>query len=251
LQANQRSFRRKSLEPLYFYHTNMSNRNTAEAHPSDGTDPGTGSSGRIYKMKLRDSPTSVKIPEHLDDTNWGVWRQHMTQSLKYYRVEGYLYGIPMRPNDSEDTDDLENWEHNDSFVQTVITMNIASSEMAHISRCDTAAAMWSSLQAVHESSGHLTAMIMKHNLLQTHAKEGDNIAKHLAQMKVNWEQICQIGSKRTIIDDASFKEIISISLPSSWDTFTEPYIGGEEGVDDPNSKGLIKSQKFIGLIKQE
>jgi gag-polypeptide of LTR copia-type len=229
----------------------MSNKNTPDANQSDGNDPVADNIEHIYKMKTRDSPTAVKMPEHLGEHNWAVWRHRMTQSLKFYHVEGYLHGIPTRPSNAEDVDDLQNWEHNDSFVQTVITLNIKPSEMAHISRCETAAAMWSSLQAVHESSGHLTAMMMKRNLLQTRAKEGDDISQHVAKMKVDWEHICQIGTQRTIIDDASFKEILALSLPHSWDDFTQPYIHGEEGVDNPKSKGLISSQRFIGLIKQE
>jgi gag-polypeptide of LTR copia-type/GAG-pre-integrase domain len=247
----QRSFRRKSLEPLYFSHSIMSNKSIPDATLSDGNDPVADTTEHIYKMKTRDSPTAVKMPEHLDENNWAAWRQCMTKSLKFYNVEGYLHGIPARPSDADDVDDLENWEHSDSFVQTVITLNIKPSEMAHISRCETAAAMWSSLKAVHESSGHLTAMIMKRNLLQTRAKEGDDIGKHLAKMKEDWEQICQMDTKRTIIDDASFKEILALSLPRSWDGFTQPYINGEEGVDNPRSKGLISSQKFIGLLRQE
>jgi hypothetical protein len=38
------------------------------------------------------------------------------------------------------------------------------------------------------------------------------------------------------ISDVLFKIIISSSLPLSWDTFTEPYVGGRKGVieTDPN-----------------
>jgi hypothetical protein len=168
----------------------MSDKNIPEATPKDGSDC-------VYKMKACNSPTSVKMPEHLDDTNWGICRQRMTHSLSFYCVEGYLYGIPVRPSDDDESDDLENWEHNDRFVQMVITMNITSSEMAHISRCNTAAAMWSNLRAVHETGGHLTSMIMKRNLFQTRARDGDNITQHLARMKEKWEQICQIGGKRS------------------------------------------------------
>jgi hypothetical protein len=78
LSKIQRSFRRKSLEPLYFSYTNMSNKSTSDANPSEGTDPGAGNNDHIYKMKVHDSPTSVKMPEHLDDKNWGIWCQHMT-----------------------------------------------------------------------------------------------------------------------------------------------------------------------------
>jgi hypothetical protein len=51
--------------------------------------------------------------------------------------------------------------------------------------------------------------------------------------------------------DIFFKVILSLSLPKSWDTFTEPYVGICKGVDKNNLKKTISSQEFIGILKEE
>ena len=53
------------------------------------------------------------------------------------------------------------------------------------------------------------------------------------------------------ITDIQFKMIIASSLPSSWDTFTEPYIGRCQGTIETDTKKLTSSQEFIGIIKEE
>ena len=53
------------------------------------------------------------------------------------------------------------------------------------------------------------------------------------------------------LSDFIFKVLISSSLPQSWDTFTEMYIGRHLGIKDTNLKKAITSQQFIGIIKEE
>ena len=47
--------------------------------------------------------------------------------------------------------------------------------------------MWTSLEAVHESRGHLTMMGIMCNLFHTIAAKGMNISDYLTQMKIHWE----------------------------------------------------------------
>ncbi len=53
------------------------------------------------------------------------------------------------------------------------------------------------------------------------------------------------------ITDIQFKTIISSSLPPSWDTFTEPYVGRRRDIVENDPKKLMSSQQFIGIIKEE
>ena len=53
------------------------------------------------------------------------------------------------------------------------------------------------------------------------------------------------------ISDVLFKIIISSSLLLSWDTFTEVYMGGWKGITETDPKKLMKSQQFIGILKEE
>ena len=53
------------------------------------------------------------------------------------------------------------------------------------------------------------------------------------------------------VSDNQFKVLISSSLPSSWDIFTEGYVGRQKDVPETNPKKLMSSQQFIGVIKEE
>ena len=107
------------------------------------------------------------------------------------------------------------------------------------------------LDAVHESKGHQTIVSIIRNLFHTKADENSNINDHLNQLKQYWERINQIDDDDFKISDVLFKVIISSSLPLSWDTFTESYVGGRKGVTETDPKKLMGSQQFIGILKEE
>jgi hypothetical protein len=120
--------------------------------------------------------------------------------------------------------------------------------MEHVGQCETARAMWSGLEAVHDSKGHQTLATMRliKDLFLTSAEENADISEHLSKLKSYWERIHPIDDD----DDASFKSVIAVSLPPSWDAFTESYFGGRKGMEtDP--KQLLNSQEFIRVLKEE
>jgi hypothetical protein len=121
----------------------------------------------------------------------------------------------------------------------------------HVGRCKTANEMWKSLKLIHESKGHTTIIAVIRNLFHTIAAEGANVSKHLTKMKQYWERINMIGDDDFHITDHFFKVIISSSLPLSWDVFTESYVGGRKGAAETDEKKLMKSQEFIGILKEE
>ena len=53
------------------------------------------------------------------------------------------------------------------------------------------------------------------------------------------------------ISDKFFKVMISSSLPITWDTFTEAYVGGQKGEIETDQKKLTTSMTFIGIIKEK
>ena len=111
--------------------------------------------------------------------------------------------------------------------------------------------MWDNLEAVHESKGHQTIVSIIRNLFHTKADEDSNISEHLNQLKIYWERINQMNDDAFKISDVLFKVIISSSLPLSWDTFTESYVGGRKGITEIDPKKLMGSQQFIGILKEE
>lgn len=98
--------------------------------------------------------------------------------------------------------------------------------MVHVSQSTTASEMWKSLVAVHEAKGHQTMIAVICNLLHTIAEEHMDINKHLNKLLGYWECIALIDDEDFQISDAMFKVIISLSLPRSWDNFTESYVAG-------------------------
>ena len=53
------------------------------------------------------------------------------------------------------------------------------------------------------------------------------------------------------VSDNQCKVLISSSLPPTWDTFTEGYVGRCRDVPETDPKKLMSSQQFIGIIKEE
>jgi hypothetical protein len=202
----------------------------------------------IDKVKAG-APSITKLTEPLSENNWIAWCERMKRVLRYCRIEEYVAGTIYRPED--DIDSAENWDYNDNYAQMMIVNNIASTQMVHIGQCKNAKAMWDSLEAVHESKGHQTIVSVIRNLFHTHATEDDNISDHLNKLKEYWERINTMNDKDFMISDPLFKVIISSSLLLSWDVFTESYVGGRKDVIVTDPKKLMKSQGFIGILKEE
>ena len=97
----------------------------------------------------------------------------------------------------------------------MIINNITSPETVHTSLCQTAKAMWESLEAVHETKGHQTIVPIIQNLFHTKEDENSNIGECLNLLKKYWECINQLDEEDFKISDVLFKVIISSSLPTS------------------------------------
>ena len=202
----------------------------------------------IIRVQAREGSSILRLNEPLNENNWMAWRERMKRILLLCGVEEYTRGKIKRPTDSINE---SNWVFNDNYAQAVILNNITSTEMVHVGQCTTAHAVWESLEAIHESKGHQTIVSIIRNLFHTKAEEGSNISEHLAKLKEYWERINQINEDNFKISDTLFKIIISSSLPLSWDTFTESYVGGRKGMTETDPKKLMGSQQFIGILMEE
>lgn len=190
----------------------------------------------------------IKISEPLDENNWTVWRERMKIILRYCRVDQYVNGNIPYPEDPEKRDI---WKQKDGYAQVMISNNITSGQMIHLSQCETAYAMWNSLEAVYEARGTQTIIAIARNLYQTVADDSTNIVEHLNTCKQYWERINLIGDEELRISDAWLKVIISSLLPLSWDAFTDQYVGASRGVKETDPRKLMNSQQFIGILKEE
>jgi len=202
----------------------------------------------IERLQAREISAISKLTEPLNESNWTVWKERMKRVLLLCRVDKYATGSIPRPTEVEAG---ETWDYNDNYAQVIIVSNISSTEMVHVSQCNTASAMWKSLIAVHEAKGHQTMIAVIQNLLHTIAEENSDINIHLNKLLGYWERIALIDDEDFRISDPMFKVIVSSSLPESWDHFTESYVSGRKGIVENDPKKNIRSQEFIGILKEE
>ena len=209
-------------------------------------------SGRDAESALdiptKESSNTIKISESLDEKNWPVCKEQMKLVLRLCGLEGYADGSIKCPDNPVKA---KYWAYNDSCAQFIIVNNISSSEMVNTTQCSTTHKMWLSLEAVYEEKSHHTVVVNIRNLLRTSANENTNISDHLKMLKTYWERINLISNDDFKLPDMYFKVIISSSLPASWDTFTETFIGGQKGQEEKDPRKLSSSQEFIGAIKEE
>jgi hypothetical protein len=142
------------------------------------------------------------------------------------------------------------WILNDAFTHMQIQCNITKPQMIHISQCATAHKMWKSLENVHNNKGHQALVVFMCNFYCLAAKKGDNIIKHLNKMKASREHINMMSNPQFYIPDITFKILICQSLPSTWDNFTDAYIGSQT-FNHKDPRRSINSQNFIGILKTE
>ena len=223
-----------------------------DVEPNPGEGPSQGAvqvtPTSIERLQAREISAISKLTEPLNESNWTVWKERMKRVLLLCRVDKYATGSIPRPTEVEAG---ETWDYNDNYAQVIIVSNISSTEMVHVSQCNTASAMWKSLIAVHEAKGHQTMIAVIQNLLHTIAEENSDINIHLNKLLGYWERIALIDDEDFRISDPMFKVIVSSSLPESWDHFTESYVSGRKGIVENDPKKNIRSQEFIGILKEE
>jgi len=193
----------------------------------------------------------TKMKDPLDDTNWMIWREHIRRIFSICGIDHYVYSKLERPDLAIDPEITTTWDINDMYAQIIITNNISKDQMVHVTRLDTVHKIWKSLEAIHETRDYQIAIAIQCTLFRQCASDGDDITEHLTQLKRKWEQLNVLDDADFCISDIRFKTIIASSLPPSWDTFTEPYVGRRIGATENDPKKLTSSQEFIGILKEE
>ena len=180
-----------------------------------------------------------------------IWCEKMCCIFKVMGALPYIDGTLPCPNKETDPKEWKTWDFNDSFEQCLVTSNVKAKQMIHIGQAQTAYQTWQNLASVYVPKGYQIAMAVSRNYHDTQVKKGRDVVEHLNKLKKLWEWLNLFGNEDYKISDTQFKAHIASSLPPSWDIFTEPYVGCCVGVKEANSKKLIHSQEFIGIIKEE
>ena len=207
----------------------------------------------ITRIHAAENAAVTKVGNLLNSKakNWSGWSQAMTLLFKLFSVQDYVLGKVACPNIVDDTMSADNWAYNDTFAQILINVNITDSEQIHTNGCMSAHHMWTNLQSMHESKSHLILMTHLRMLMNTIARDEDNIPEHLTKLKHCWDQLSLFGDTNYKVSEFLFKRIIASSLPESWDQFTDQYVAGQLDFVDTDPRKHIDTQQFLGILKQE
>src|ERR1700683_136433 len=129
--------------------------------------------------------------------------------------------------------------------------NLSTTQMKPIRLKRTAHASYEGLASTHEDMAFYTVNNIE-NLLQTaKATDSDDLLKHLDTLKGLRDRMNEFPNPNFHLPDVRFKTIISNSLPRSWRSFVEPYMGNAKNANDPDPKRRIQSNTFIGILREE
>ena len=186
--------------------------------------------------------------DHLMDENWHKWKERMRRIIYNCDITGYVTGDIKHPNEAIDPVGTWNWDKNDSWAQQIIMHNVTSSQMNHVRSKSSAEEMISALSITHDNKAHQTVNHIQCLLYKTKLLDADDLLKHLDTLKSYHDHINRFPNTKFHILDTHFKAIISVSLPSSWHTYIEPYNGNANDINDPDPKWCLPSDTFIGLL---
>src|ERR1700728_1620878 len=188
---------------------------------------------------------------HLTDDNWYDWKERMNRVFTNCDITGYIDGTIPQVAPEQDSIGARNWVKNNSWAQQVIMDNVSTTQMNHIRSKRTVHAMYEGLASTHEDMAFYTVNNIK-NLLQTaKATNSDDLLKHLDTLKGLRDRMNEFPNPDFHLPNVCFKTIISNSLPQSWRSFVEPYMGNAKNVNDPDPKRRIQSDIFIGILREE
>jgi hypothetical protein len=174
----------------------------------------------------------------------------MTSILKLQKVYELVDGTLSKPDAGSPAAEITAWEDKDLAAQVLIKNNLSDEQMVHVDpeTITTAAAMWQSLRAVHETRGHSAITAAKRTFYGTRAADDVNIPEHIATMRTQYNKLSQMGCK---IPDEEFKSVLVMSLPPIWDHFVGSYQGTHTATTDKDGKQGITSQELTSILIDE
>src|ERR1700723_419999 len=207
----------------------------------------------VALIRTKEYTAVNRLPErsHLTDDNWYDWKKRMNRVFISCDVTGYIDGTIQRVAPEQDGIGARNWVRNATWAQQIIMANVSSTQINHIRSKRTAHTMYQGLASTHEDMAFYTVNNIENLLQTTKATDSDDLLKHLDNLKGLRDRMNEFPNPDFHLPDVRFKTIISNSLPQSWRSFVEPYMGNAKNANLPDPKHRIQSDTFIGILREE
>jgi transposase InsO family protein len=184
--------------------------------------------------------------EKLTDDNWFTWREKIESLLHCYELFGHIDGTDPRP--VNDADEQRLWDREDYIARTLILINLQGDQITHMSRSKNVHDAWNNLKTVHETRSQSSALLAKRTFYSMRAEDDGLITDHVTEMT---KQRNELGNMGCEISEAEFKAVLVMSLPKSWTTWTQSYLGAHADKGDSDKIRGYTSNELIAIILDE
>ena len=186
----------------------------------------------------------------LEDDNWLAWKETIEDIFRVHKVIDHIEGTAKRP-DGNDINALQAWEDAEDKAHMLLKINLKPSNVPHVTRARTTNVheAWENLRTIHEMRTQVSTFINERNFLNMRMAEGDDVMHHITEMRKLQSQLLLMGSD---IPESKFKFALVMSLPKSWRTWVQSYLGSS--ANDPGDSTKIRgytSQELIAVIIDE
>jgi len=159
----------------------------------------------------------------LEDDNWLAWKETIEDIFRVHKVIDHIEGTAKRP-DGNDINALQVWEDAEDKAHMLLKINLKPSNVPHVTRARTTNVheAWENLRTIHEMRTQVSTFINERNFLNMRMAEGDDVMHHITEMRKLQSQLLLMGSD---IPESKFKFALVTSLPKSWRTWVQSYLG--------------------------
>ena len=183
-----------------------------------------------------DSTSSGLGFKQLDDTNYSIWVQRMTDALakkKYWRYAQGTEDKPVFDSTIVPADtvagilaeakaqkafkrELNEWEDNDRAAAALIRSGMSDFQLPHVKGSTTAHDMWKRVCSAHEKQGLNHALSFLHIVVSAKCDEGTKVQEHINTIRTAHERLMAADVDMHLPDQA-LAGILLYSFPDSYE----------------------------------
>ena len=151
------------------------------------------------------------LPHKLSASNYITWITTMESSLMTVDLFSYCKtgGIPT----PQMKDEMQNWQHADVMVQSVLMANMTKEVVCQVGHLQTAEEIWKEARHLFSSQMLTNWTLTISSMVTTKFIDGEDVSAHIAKMKSYRRDLIMMNRN---IDDDLFACFVHISMPTSW-----------------------------------
>lgn len=165
----------------------------------------------------------------LDDSNFSIWKDRMTDALKMRKLWRYANGTEGKPVKEAVTDTrtpasvekeyakaMREWEENDDAASALIRSYVTDGQLHHVKDCNSSHDTWTKICAAHEKQSMHHALQWVGQINNAHFPEGGKVQEHITSLRTANERLAATDMGMSY-SDALLAGILMHSMPSSYD----------------------------------